>query len=39
MEYLLFIATDTDPEPEGTGGTTIEEWVRRGRAPRHPQAG
>ena len=30
MEYMLFIATDTEPEPEGTGGTTIEEWVEEG---------
>ncbi len=30
MEYLLFIATDTDPEPEGTDGPTIEEWVAEG---------
>ena len=30
MEYLLFIATDTEPDPEGTGGTTIEEWVEEG---------
>jgi hypothetical protein len=30
MEYMLFIATDTDPEPEGTEGTTIEEWIEEG---------
>jgi hypothetical protein len=30
MEYLLFIATDTDPEPQGTAGTTIEEWLEEG---------
>ena len=39
MEYLLFIATDTDPEPEGTGGTTIEEWVAEGERRGHSQAG
>ena len=30
MEYMLFVATDTDPEPEGSGGTTIEQWVEEG---------
>jgi hypothetical protein len=30
MEYLLFIATDTDPEPADSGGTTIEEWLEEG---------
>lgn len=30
MEYLMFVATDTDPEPEGTGGITVEEWVEEG---------
>jgi hypothetical protein len=30
MEYLMFVATDTDPEPEGTGGVTVEEWVEEG---------
>jgi hypothetical protein len=30
MEYLLFIATDTDPDPDSTEGTTIEEWVAEG---------
>jgi hypothetical protein len=30
MEYLLFIATDTDPDPDNTEGTTIEEWVAEG---------
>ena len=30
MEYMLFIATDTEPEPQDTGGTTIEEWCDEG---------
>lgn len=30
MEYLLFIATDTEPDTDTTGGTTIEEWVEEG---------
>lgn len=30
MEYMLFIATDTNPEPSTTGGPTIEEWVEEG---------
>jgi hypothetical protein len=36
MEYLLFIATDSEPDPypdvpgSGAGGTTIEEWVAEG---------
>ncbi|MBK5331386.1 MAG: hypothetical protein JJD93_05410 [Ilumatobacteraceae bacterium] len=30
MEYMLFIATDTEPEPSDTGGTTIEEWLEEG---------
>ena len=30
MEYMLFVATDTDPEPPGTAGGTIEEWVEEG---------
>jgi hypothetical protein len=30
MEYMLFIATDTDPDPEGTDGPTVEEWVAEG---------
>jgi hypothetical protein len=29
MEYMLFIATDTDPDDD-TGGTTIEEWCEEG---------
>ena len=38
MEYLLFIATDTDPEPQRHRGHD-RGVVRRRRAPRHPQAG
>ncbi len=30
MEYLFFIATDPNPEPEGSNGSTIEEWVAEG---------
>jgi hypothetical protein len=30
MEYLLFIATDTDPEPPESAGPTIEEWCDEG---------
>ena len=30
MEYMLFIATDTEPEPSDAGGSTIEEWVEEG---------
>jgi hypothetical protein len=30
MEYMLFIATDTEPESSDTGGTTIEEWLEEG---------
>ena len=30
MEYMLFIATDTEPEPSDSGGTTIEEWLEEG---------
>jgi hypothetical protein len=30
MEYMLFIATDTEPDSADTGGTTIEEWVEEG---------
>ena len=30
MEYMLFIATDTEPEPADSGGTTIEQWVEEG---------
>lgn len=31
MEYLLFIATDTEPETHDTGGPTVEEWVEEGQ--------
>jgi len=30
MEYLLFIATDTDPEPFDADITPIEDWVTEG---------
>ncbi len=30
MEYMLFIATDTDPDPHDIGGNTIEEWCDEG---------
>jgi hypothetical protein len=30
MEYLLFIATDTEPDSSAAIGTTIEEWVEEG---------
>jgi hypothetical protein len=30
MEYLLFIATDTEPEPFDTDVTDIEDWVAEG---------
>ena len=30
MEYMLFIATDTDPEPSSSDGPTIEDWVEEG---------
>ena len=30
MEYLLFVATDTEPEPPGDDGNTIEAWVDEG---------
>ena len=30
MEYLLFIATDTEPDSSADVGTTIEEWVEEG---------
>ena len=30
MEYLLFIATDTDPEPFDPDITPIEDWVSEG---------
>jgi hypothetical protein len=30
MEYLLFIATDTEGEPFDDGSPTIEEWVDEG---------
>jgi len=30
MEYLIFIATDTEPDPSAGTGTTIEEWVEEG---------
>ncbi len=31
MEYLLFIATDTEPEPGLTGREGIEEWLAEGQ--------
>ena len=30
MEYMLFIATDTEPDPQTDSGTTIEEWLEEG---------
>ncbi len=30
MDYLLFIATDTDPEPGATGREGIEDWLAEG---------
>jgi hypothetical protein len=30
MEYLLFIATDTEPDSDETVGTTIDEWCAEG---------
>jgi hypothetical protein len=30
MEYMLFIATDAEPETDTGSGTTIEEWVAEG---------
>ena len=30
MEYLLFIATDTEPDSSGAPGPTIEAWVEEG---------
>ena len=30
MEYMLFIATDTEPEPIDAGGPTIEAWLEEG---------
>jgi hypothetical protein len=30
MEYLLFIATDTEPEPGTTGPEGIQEWLEEG---------
>lgn len=30
MEYMLFIATDADPDPQASAGPTIEEWVDEG---------
>ena len=31
MEYMLFIATDTEPEPATEGGTTVQEWFEEGQ--------
>jgi len=30
MEYMLFIATDTEPDPAAADGPTVEEWVEEG---------
>ncbi|MEO7371181.1 MAG: YciI family protein [Ilumatobacteraceae bacterium] len=30
MEYMLFIATDTEPDTDKTEGTSIDEWVAEG---------
>ncbi len=30
MEYLLFIATDTEPDSSAAAGNTIEAWVEEG---------
>jgi hypothetical protein len=30
MQYMLFIATDTDPEPSSTDAPTVEDWVEEG---------
>ncbi len=30
MEYMLFIATDTEPDPATEDGPTIEDWLEEG---------
>ena len=30
MQYLFFIATDADPDPDGAQDNTIEAWVEEG---------
>ncbi len=30
MQYMLFIATDTEPDPDESEGTTIEAWLEEG---------
>lgn len=31
MEYMLFIATDTEPETATEGGPTVQEWFEEGQ--------
>ena len=30
MEYMLFICTDTEPDPDTSEGTSIDEWCEEG---------
>jgi len=30
MRYMLFICTDTEPDPAGEGTDTIEDWIEEG---------
>ena len=30
MRYMLFICTDTEPDPHGEGTDTIEDWIEEG---------
>ena len=37
MEFMLFIATDPSPDPQGETRGMIEAWVEGRRAARHPR--
>jgi hypothetical protein len=30
MHYMLFICTDSEPDPDGEGTDTIEDWIAEG---------